>query len=493
MKLLLFIITIIFPSISFSQNINLISNPSFEYKYISPNNKDSTWLLNDTDINNTNKCWFKAGAFWGGIGRNSFDSVFYKQYSYSRTGFEYLSLLNTGPRYILSQKIFLTSDTIKIRSYAQTKLIQPLIAGKTYIYSMYLGGIKWDTNNNYYNGGYNYNTANLGVYFSKSKVNYYDSQDLIFLKPQINFVGYQFPSIDSFRYIKLTQTFTSSGDEEYLVIGNFDSIQNYVFNNLTSYDFAKDTVRAWNLYLIDDVSLVADSILPIFNLPNFSLGNDTFICDNQPILITAPLYYQHYYWQNGDTNQQQIITKPGIYWCNAESGCATYSDTIIVFSQNYPPNNFLPNNLTICSADSTLIKAPPNYKYLWNTLDTTQSITVSSQNIFWCQITNSCGSAIDSIQIVKEPCDIKIPNAFTPNNDGTNDVVKLIGNQENFISFAIYNRYGERVFYSKSFEQPWYGIQNGKYCDNGTYYFVLLYKSNKNETKLKNGSIELIR
>ena len=70
--------------------------------------------------------------------------------------------------------------------------------------------------------------------------------------------------------------------------------------------------------------------------------------------------------------------------------------------------------------------------------------------------------------------EVNIPNAFSPNNDGINDVWSIPG-----LSFykdclvEVFNRYGQLVFKSKGYNRPWDGIANGQSVPVGTYYYII--------------------
>lgn len=72
--------------------------------------------------------------------------------------------------------------------------------------------------------------------------------------------------------------------------------------------------------------------------------------------------------------------------------------------------------------------------------------------------------------------DIYIPTAFTPNNDGTNDrfLVFPVGVRQ-FISLAIYNRYGQQVFYTTDYHRSWDGKIQG--VDQTTNNFIVVVKA----------------
>ena len=73
-------------------------------------------------------------------------------------------------------------------------------------------------------------------------------------------------------------------------------------------------------------------------------------------------------------------------------------------------------------------------------------------------------------------CFIAVPTAFTPNNDGLNDYLyPLVAYKATKLQFSIYNRFGERVFYSENWEKKWNGRYKERDADVGTYVWVLRY------------------
>jgi gliding motility-associated-like protein len=69
---------------------------------------------------------------------------------------------------------------------------------------------------------------------------------------------------------------------------------------------------------------------------------------------------------------------------------------------------------------------------------------------------------------------IYIPNAFTPNNDGLNDCfgIKYLG-QITELKFSIYNRWGERVFYTANPSECWYGISKGQPLKSDVFIYQI--------------------
>ncbi|MDI9876390.1 T9SS type B sorting domain-containing protein [Flectobacillus rivi] len=86
--------------------------------------------------------------------------------------------------------------------------------------------------------------------------------------------------------------------------------------------------------------------------------------------------------------------------------------------------------------------------------------------------TSRC-KASDKINVFVYP-KIDIPNSFTPNGDRMNDTWELDGIDEYpNIEVKIYNRWGNEIFYSKGYNQPFDGIQEGQRIPTGTYYYVI--------------------
>ena len=93
---------------------------------------------------------------------------------------------------------------------------------------------------------------------------------------------------------------------------------------------------------------------------------------------------------------------------------------------------------------------------------------------------------------------IKIPNAFTPNGDGENDVFNILGGTGSRIDqFSIYDRWGQLVFEEKN-KMPgnnggWDGNLNGKPAPPGTYVYFVKVTSLEGTKQVYRGSVVLIR
>ncbi|MCS3801502.1 PKD domain-containing protein [Niastella sp. OAS944] len=86
---------------------------------------------------------------------------------------------------------------------------------------------------------------------------------------------------------------------------------------------------------------------------------------------------------------------------------------------------------------------------------------------------------------------VNVPNAFTPNGDGVHDTWNIT-NLSDYpgCTVAVFNRYGQRVYYSSGYGTPWDGTVGGKPLPMATYYYVIHLK---NGFAPLSGSITIIR
>lgn len=92
---------------------------------------------------------------------------------------------------------------------------------------------------------------------------------------------------------------------------------------------------------------------------------------------------------------------------------------------------------------------------------------------------------------------VYVPSSFSPNDDGLNDVLYVIGENISFqnFEFAIYDRWGHEVFYTKNPLNGWDGdvIHSGEKAPIGVYTYVLRYKNPENEPTQLTGTITIVK
>jgi gliding motility-associated-like protein len=119
--------------------------------------------------------------------------------------------------------------------------------------------------------------------------------------------------------------------------------------------------------------------------------------------------------------------------------------------------------------------------------------TVGTTSYYVVQTINSCTSPASVITIVINSCDLVIPTAFTPDQDGVNDTWKI----ENLNDFypncnvKIYNRWGNLVFESTGYKDEWKGDFKGENLPVGSYFYIIDFNDGK--TEIENGTVSIIK
>lgn len=135
-------------------------------------------------------------------------------------------------------------------------------------------------------------------------------------------------------------------------------------------------------------------------------------------------------------------------------------------------------------------------QYNWSTGDSSSFIYIDSAGYYYLLKTDSIGcSYYDSIKVQIIDCyDIFIPNIITPNNDGINDVFRILVHEKSIqdILVEVYDRTGKRIFSSNKLENTWDGSNNGKYSTNVYMYKIKLLFLNQENSIYKTGNVMVI-
>jgi len=109
--------------------------------------------------------------------------------------------------------------------------------------------------------------------------------------------------------------------------------------------------------------------------------------------------------------------------------------------------------------------------------------------------TEGCVDTTELILTVNEVVQLYVPNAFTPNGDGVNDIFSPIGNldTDEGYSFLIYNRWGELVYLSNQPNENWDGTFKGMPIREGIYVWKLNFMDTKAVKHEKMGHVFLCR
>ena len=115
------------------------------------------------------------------------------------------------------------------------------------------------------------------------------------------------------------------------------------------------------------------------------------------------------------------------------------------------------------------------------------TVTLRASNI------NGCDSTITKSLRVLDIFRIFIPGAFSPNADDINTVWYPRFTSTLTLEVTIYNRWGEKIFFSNDNTGKWDGTYNGNPCPEGIYYYHMKVRENRKKWHYYNGTITLLR
>lgn len=133
----------------------------------------------------------------------------------------------------------------------------------------------------------------------------------------------------------------------------------------------------------------------------------------------------------------------------------------------------------------------PDYKIKYATTATpdVSPVTTTTYTLFCVDQHGCTGSDEVKITVINGD-NLFFYSAFTPNQDGENDVF-YIGNLEKYPdnNLKIYNRYGKQIYSATNYDNTWDGTYLGNILPTGTYFYIL----NDGKDKLHNGSVTIVR
>lgn len=239
------------------------------------------------------------------------------------------------------------------------------------------------------------------------------------------------------------------------------------------------------------------STVTYYPSPMIDLGPDTTVCGiGTPYVLDATTSGGSYLWQNGSTSPTFTVTTDGVYWVTVSVGGCNDKDTVHIDYTAKPIVDLGPDFLLCPGLSVDLNAGSPDLTYLWQDGSTSNTYTVTQPGTYWVTETVNGCSATDTLHVGPDPCicDVEVPDAFTPNNDGVNDVFKQV-DCTFFTDFymRIYNRWGQVVFETTNPNEGWDGTYKGKDEQMGTYVYYLYYERVTGETGTLQGNFLLIR
>jgi gliding motility-associated-like protein len=220
----------------------------------------------------------------------------------------------------------------------------------------------------------------------------------------------------------------------------------------------------------------------------------------------TPAY--HFSWSNGNIDEDARNLALGDYTVTVTDSrdCSAKQDFNISFDYALKAETISSSHITSGEFVHLAVSANTDNDnmYSWTPAEyvictacaSTEANPVAT-TVFFVSIidTNGC-RAEDSLAVeVKPASDFFIPNVFTPNHDGANDMLELYGDKNNlsFLSFVVFNRWGEKVFESNDHHFSWDGTYKGEEVPAGIYTYIMKAVRNNSSKDEFLGSVTLLR
>lgn len=237
-------------------------------------------------------------------------------------------------------------------------------------------------------------------------------------------------------------------------------------------------------------SRVDTFITPIIEkIRNGPVYSNSPVCENLPLTLLATKHDStNYYWEGPkgfrDTTLQlnyweADLLQTGTYTVRYENMCDTL-ETEIDIVVNPVPVFSITGDSAVCEDDLTLATFEVDTEfdhYTWNTGEVTKEITVAKSNFYEVTVENEFGCITRKGKNIPTKCFPRffIPNAFTPNGDGINDVFYVGNHNLEIAEWTIYNRQGEVVFNTRDLSKGWDGTFRGVPSRTGKYVYKIEY------------------
>lgn len=209
---------------------------------------------------------------------------------------------------------------------------------------------------------------------------------------------------------------------------------------------------------------------------------------------------------NAQTSPSIIINLPGTYSAIiSDGGCNTPVTVTSTITFNDTASGIrYPDINAVADASIQLSARKPGVSYVWapaTGLDRPNSdaptARASSNQEYLVYVTGEQGCIITDTQFIKienkEVKKVAVPTAFTPNGNGTNDVLRPLGELSSLDYFRVYNRWGKMLYQTTTVGDGWNGKLSGVVQPSETYTWILSGKTTDGQPVKLSGKTVLVR
>lgn len=239
--------------------------------------------------------------------------------------------------------------------------------------------------------------------------------------------------------------------------------------------------------------------------PPIILNENTTLCEDDVLVLNAE-GNGDLTWEDGTTGEVWLVETPGTYTVTVSNACGSAETSFTVnpsaidarFVQGSPADDvpaevMFINTSTAASdfvwlVDSTLVSEAVNLTHTF-VLPSSYTVTLIATD------EGGCTDVYSLVIEVSIETELYVPNAFTPDNDGINEVFRAYGPEYDDFRLVVINRWGEQVFESDDMQRGWNGDSKGSgyYAQNDVYMWVVTYTTPRGRREQQSGHVVLIR
>jgi gliding motility-associated-like protein len=240
-------------------------------------------------------------------------------------------------------------------------------------------------------------------------------------------------------------------------------------------------------------------------LPTALITGDTLICTGTSTLLTATGGTDYLWSTAAITPSITVIPSNGATYSVtvSDAGCSS-TVSINIFLLALPSANAGHDTTINLTDGSVQLTGSGGVSFLWypttglSCTDCANPIASPLSTTTYFLIvtdTNGCtDTATVIVFVVDVDCgEVFVPNAFSPNNEGKNELECVYGNCIKSMEFSVYDRWGEKVFTSTDAKVCWDGTYNGKKLNTGVFVYYLKATLYNGSEINKKGNINLFR
>jgi gliding motility-associated-like protein len=243
-------------------------------------------------------------------------------------------------------------------------------------------------------------------------------------------------------------------------------------------------------YSIDECDFVDSAAIGFAAIPEIEILGEDEACEGESVLLeiqnNSPATIETVNWSSGQRTRAIEVTETGTYQVEvvSDSSCVFEAEKFVFIIPNLPPLDF-PDSILLCRDSEYQVDlseyAEAEADIQWNDGSNLAQRSFTQSGTYSVRISTECDLIQESFSLDFSPFNADdrpyhIPNVFTPNSDGINDVFKVEKARDMEIrdfEMKVFDRWGNMVFDSRDHEFGWNGRFKGPSMDPAVFAYII--------------------